>query len=107
MTAPFEKKLNDLRKSKGFSQEELAKVVGIHTNLLGLSELEETKSSNDIVASLSDRLGVSLDYFVEKTDTKLNIATLDKIVTIQKPHEEDSHCTYMSSMGLCSMLRTN
>ena len=37
---------------------------------------------------------------VGKTDTELDIATLDKIVTIQKLPEEDRHCIMYSLDGL-------
>jgi transcriptional regulator with XRE-family HTH domain len=100
MAATFGKRLNDLRKSKGFSQEELAKAVGIHTNVLGRYEREEVKPSIDVAASLADKLGVSLDYLVGKTDTELDKATLDKIVSLQKLPEEDRHCIMYSLDGL-------
>lgn len=100
MAITFGKRLNELRKNRGLSQEELAKAVGIHTNVLGRYEREEAKPSIDIAISLADKLGVSLDYLVGKTDTELDIATLDKIVTIQKLPEEDKHCIMYSLDGL-------
>lgn len=100
MAITFGKRLNELRKNRGLSQEELAKAVGIHTNVLGRYEREEAKPSIDIAISLAEKLGVSLDYLVGKTDTELDIATLDKIVSIQKLPEEDKHCIMYSLDGL-------
>lgn len=100
MAITFGKRLNELRKNRGLSQEELAKAVGIHTNVLGRYEREEAKPSIDIAISLAEKLEVSLDYLVGKTDTELDTATLDKIVTIQKLPEEDKHCIMYSLDGL-------
>jgi len=89
-----------LRKERKISQGELAKKVGIHPNVLGRYEREETTPSIDIVTKLSDALNVSLDYLVGKVDVELDKNLIEKIITIQKLPEEDKYCLMYSIDGL-------
>ena len=84
-----------LRKKRKISQGELAKSVGIHTNILGRYERGETTPNIDMVSKLADILGVSIDYLVGKTDIELDKSILNKVVTIQKlPVEDKDHIMY-------------
>ena len=85
----FDKNLSELRKSKKFSQEELAKKAGVHTNVLGRYERGEAKPSIDVALKLADALGVSLDFLVGKSDLQLDQDIITKILTIQKLPEQD------------------
>ncbi|MEM9681280.1 MAG: helix-turn-helix transcriptional regulator [Bacteroidota bacterium] len=85
----FAKSLSELRKAKKFSQEELAKTVGIHANVLGRYERGEAKPSIEIAINLADALGVSVDFLVGKSDLQLDQTIIDKILTIQKLPEQD------------------
>ena len=85
----FGKRLNELRKKSGLSQEELARKVGVHTNVLGRYEREEAKPSIDIATKLADSLNISLDYLIGKTNLELDSSILEKILTIQKLPDAD------------------
>jgi transcriptional regulator with XRE-family HTH domain len=85
----FEKILTELRKSKKLSQDQLAKKVGVHTNVLGRYERGEAKPSIDIAFKLADALEVSLDYLVGKSDLQLDKDIADKVLMIQKLPEKD------------------
>lgn len=85
----FDKQLSELRKAKKFSQEELAKLAGVHTNVLGRYERGEAKPSIEIAVKLAEALEVSLDFLVGKSDIELDKAIAEKIITIQKLPEQD------------------
>jgi transcriptional regulator with XRE-family HTH domain len=93
-------RLINLRKEKKIAQGELAKMVGIHPNVLGRYERGEATPSVDMAAKLADALGVSLDYLIGKTDVELDKSILDKIIAIQKLPEDDKHCIMYSIDGL-------
>lgn len=78
-----------MRKASKYSQEELAKLAGVHTNVLGRYEREEVKPSIDVATKLADALGVSLDYLTGKNDLHVDQVLLDKILSIQKLPETD------------------
>jgi len=91
----FNKRLSELRKAKKFSQEELAKKAGVHTNVLGRYERDEAKPSIDIALKLAEALGVSLDFLVGKSDLQINEEILTKILTIQKlPKQDREHLLF-------------
>lgn len=102
----FATRLTTLRKEKKIAQNELAKLVGIHPNVLGRYEREEAKPSVDMAVQLADALGVSLDYLVGKTDVELDQAILEKIITIQKLPDEDRACIMYSINGLIQHAKT-
>lgn len=85
----FSKRLSELRKAKKFSQEELAKMVGVHTNVMGRYERGEAKPSIEVAVNLAEALGVSVDYLVGKSDLQLDQDVLNKVLTIQKLPEQD------------------
>ena len=91
----FGLRLATLRKEKKIAQGELAKIVGIHANVLGRYEREEAKPSIDMAAKLADALGVSLDFLIGKTDIEMDTELRDKILTIQRlPNEEKKHVVF-------------
>jgi transcriptional regulator with XRE-family HTH domain len=60
------KRLLELRKSRGWSQPELAKKVGITDAIIGRYERGATTPSVDIAKRLADTLGVTLDHLVSE-----------------------------------------
>ncbi|MEM0941022.1 MAG: helix-turn-helix transcriptional regulator [Bacteroidota bacterium] len=91
----FGDRLNELRKKSKFSQEDLAKMAGVYTNVLGRYERGEAKPSIDVASKLADALGVSLDYLTGKSDLLIDEKGLDKILTIQKlPDSDQEHIMF-------------
>lgn len=91
----FGLRLASLRKEKKIAQGELAKIVGIHANVLGRYEREEAKPSVEMAAKLADALGISLDFLIGKTDIEMDMSIRDKILTIQRlPNEERQHIIF-------------
>lgn len=98
----FSKRLTELRKQKGFSQEELAKKVKIHPNIIGRYERGETSPALDVAFKLADILGVSLDYLTGKSDVLIDKALLDKLMMIHNmPTSDREHILF----ALDAMLR--
>lgn len=85
----FSKRLTELRKKKGYSQEELAKKVKIHPNIIGRYERGETTPALDVSFKLADVLDVSLDYLTGKSDVLIDKVVLDKLMTIGKLPDKD------------------
>ncbi len=85
----FAERLQELRKKNKFSQEELAKQVDIHVNVLGRYERGDSNPSIEVATKLADALNVSLDYLVGKTELLVDESITNKILTIQKLPEKD------------------
>lgn len=91
----FEKRLSELRKAKKISQGDLAKLVEVHTNVMGRYERGEAKPSIDIAVKLADALGVSVDYLTGKSDLQLDQNIINKILTLQKlPQKDREHILF-------------
>lgn len=85
----FAERLQELRKKHKFSQEELAKRVDIHVNVLGRYERADSMPSIEVAAKLADNLNVSLDYLVGKTELLIDEGITSKVLTLQKLPEKD------------------
>ena len=85
----FGKTVSELRKQHKISQEELAKNIGVHQNVIGRYEREEAKPSIDIATKLADIFKVSLDYLVGKTELLVDEDISNRILTIQKLPDTD------------------
>ncbi|QTY28269.1 helix-turn-helix transcriptional regulator [Flavobacterium sp. CS20] len=71
------------------SQGELAKQVGVHTNVMGRYERGEAKPSIDVAMKLADALGVSLDFLAGKSDQQIDQEIISKVLMIQKSPDQD------------------
>lgn len=85
----FGKRLQEERKKKGLSQEDIAKHLNTKAPVIGRYERDEMKPSIDVASKLADFLDVSLDYLVGNTDYELDKATLKRILEISKFSDKD------------------
>lgn len=85
----FGKRLQEARKNKNLSQEEIAKELNTKAPVIGRYERDEMKPSIEVATKLADLLEVSLDYLVGKTDVQLDKVTLNRILEVSKFNEED------------------
>ncbi|MFK7900274.1 MAG: helix-turn-helix domain-containing protein [Cyclobacteriaceae bacterium] len=85
----FGERLSLVRKRKKISQDELAKMIGVHAPVIGRYERGEVKPSIEVATKIADSLAVSLDYLVGHSDLLIEHATLDKIMDIQNLTEKD------------------
>lgn len=103
----FGTRLTAARKERKISQSDLAIKAGIHNNVLGRYEREETQPSIEMAAKLAEVLKVSLDYLVlGKTDVSIDQALLDKVLSIQQLPEEDREHIMYSIDGLILHAKT-
>lgn len=84
-----ERGLTEIRKNKKMSQDEVGKLVGVHSAVIGRYEREEVKPSIEMATQLAEALEVSLDYLVGSTDILLDKNIVAKILDIQKLKEND------------------
>lgn len=85
----FGERLSNIRKEKKMSQQELAKKVGIHANVLGRYERGEARPFVEMGVKLAQALGVSADYLLGNTELEIDSDTLKKIEEIAKLPEEN------------------
>jgi transcriptional regulator with XRE-family HTH domain len=85
----FDQILSTLRRARKLSQEELAKAIGVHTNVLGRYERGGTKPSIEVAAKIAEALGVSLDQLVGRADVQLDKSITDRVLTLQRLPEKD------------------
>ena len=102
----FSTRLITLRKEQKIAQNELAKQLGVHPNVLGRYERAETSPSIEIALKIANVLGVSLDYLLGKVDERVNDDILNKVLSIQKLPEEDKKCIMYSLDGLIQHAKT-
>lgn len=80
----FGKRLTEVRKNKGLSQEDLAKHLGTKSPVIGRYERDEMKPSIDTANKLAEHLGVSLDYLIGNIDVLLDTNTLNRVLEVQQ-----------------------
>ena len=76
-------RLKEVRKSKGLTQQDVAKYVGISQNNYSYWENGKVKIDNDSIKKLADLFNVSVDYLLGRdtpTHTLDNAYTPDAIV---------------------------
>ena len=61
---PLGDKLQQLRKNKGWSQEQLSKKIGAHQKYISRYENNSSKPSADTLRKLSEVFGVTVDYLL-------------------------------------------
>jgi transcriptional regulator with XRE-family HTH domain len=90
----FGKRLTELRKKAGLSQEELAAKLGTQGPAIGRYERETAKPTIEVAAKISKILGTSLDYLVGNTDLELNADTLTRIQQVDMLSGENKQVVY-------------
>ena len=85
----FGERLTAIRKEKKMSQGDLAKMVGIHANVLGRYERGEARPFVEMAVKLAEALSVSTDYLLGNTDADLDADTLKRLTEINLLPEED------------------
>lgn len=88
----FAKRLQSLRKDKGWSQPELGKIIGTSGAIIGRYERGEMTPSIDVARKLADALGVTLDYLVaekEQTNTLQDKGMLERWKALETLTPED------------------
>lgn len=70
-------RLEQLRNEKGFTKREMAKTLGIpYTTYVGY-ETGERGLNSEKIKKLSDKLGVSADYLIGRSEVRTPIITID------------------------------
>ena len=82
-------KIVDLRKKKGFSREELGKLVGTSGAVIGRYEREEITPSVEIANKIALALSISLDYLVGNVELELNDTLMEKVKEVNKMTDKD------------------
>lgn len=80
----FGKRLQDVRKRKNFSQEDLARMLNTKAPVIGRYERDEMKPSIEVAAKIAQFLDVSLDFLAGISDHELDSAVLKRIIDLQK-----------------------
>jgi len=85
----FGTRLLEVRKSRGFSQAELAELLNTKPPVIGRYERGEATPSIEVGLKLAKILGVSLDYLTGYTELELDQNALKRIEDISKIPEKD------------------
>jgi transcriptional regulator with XRE-family HTH domain len=85
-------KILALRKERGWSQQQLAKLLGTSGPIVGRYERGEMTPSVEVAKKLAETFGVTLDYLVDDTNRAANIkdkAMLQRMLEIEALDSED------------------
>jgi transcriptional regulator with XRE-family HTH domain len=88
----IDNKILMLRKKQGWSQQQLAKMVGTSGPIIGRYERGEMVPSVEVAKKLADIFAVTLDYLVDDTGKTVEIkdkAMLQRIIEIEALEQED------------------
>ncbi len=85
----FGSRLQQARKNKGLSQEELAKSLGTKGPAIGRYERDTMKPSIETAAKMAELLDVSLDWLVGHTDLELDKKMIQRIQQVTKMSPKD------------------
>ena len=97
----FGKRLFEVRKRRGFSQEELAGLLGTKGPAIGRYEREVAKPTIEVAAKLAKILNVSLDYLVGNSEQELDETTKTRILEVQKlPEDIKEKVFYMIDVSI-------
>lgn len=102
----FGKRLMEVRKERGLSQEDLATLIGTKGPAIGRYERGAANPTIEVAMRLADALDISLDYLVGKVDTALDAATLNRIKAISTLTEDDRNFILRAVDGLLRDIRT-
>lgn len=75
-----ENKIRDLRRSRGLSQAELAKIVGVAQNTLSYWENGKYDIDNKSLSIMADYFGVSVDYILGR---EISISNMNRIAALR------------------------
>lgn len=97
----FGKRLFEVRKKRGFSQEELAELLGTKGPAIGRYEREVAKPTIEVASKLAKILNVSLDYLVGNSDQELDEITKNRILEVQNlPEDIKEKVFYMIDVSI-------
>ena len=85
----FGERLQKARKDRKISQDELAKILGVHAPIIGRYERGEVKPSIEVATKIADALGVSLDYLTGLSDQLLDKQIVKQINELQELKDDD------------------
>jgi ribosome-binding protein aMBF1 (putative translation factor) len=90
----FGNRLQEARKNKGLSQEDVAQFLKTKAPVIGRYERDEMKPSIEVASKLADLLEISLDYLVGKTDIQVDKNIFKRIVEISKFSKDEKNHIY-------------
>jgi transcriptional regulator with XRE-family HTH domain len=85
----FSTKLKQLRKAKGFSQDELAEAIGVHKSHVSRYERGLAVPSIEVAKKIADTLNVALDHLVFEHSQINNDRELNKLFEQVSKLDED------------------
>lgn len=91
----FHQRLKQLRTEKGLSKGDLANLAGVHYSQIGRYEEKGATPSADIMAKISNALGVSSDFLMNGSSDDLADSSLtdkellNQFMAIEKMQEDD------------------
>lgn len=62
-------RINELRKSNGFSQQKLAEILNVHQTAISQWETSRTTPDIELASKMAQIFGVSLEYLLGKDET--------------------------------------
>ena len=78
------KRVAELRKKKGFSQSDLAKIVGISYAQVGRYEIKGTQPPAEVLKKIADALDTTVDYLINGDTDEKAMSTLKDAELLQQ-----------------------
>jgi transcriptional regulator with XRE-family HTH domain len=94
-----------LRKRKGLSQAELAKLTGLNADMIDHYEYDAKKIYAGNLISIADALNVSLDYLTGRINDPVEIVNLKRVVDIQNLPDFPKECAYRTMDAMINSVK--
>ncbi|EHQ92188.1 helix-turn-helix domain-containing protein [Desulfosporosinus youngiae] len=78
-------RLKELRAKKQITQEELGKIAGVTTSMIGMYEIDARKPSFEVIEKIADYFNVTVDYILGRESSAEN----EKLKPLTPKEEKD------------------
>jgi len=109
---PFAEKLSTFRNNKGYTQQEMAKKIGIGIAQIRRYEAGKSSPTLEVIRNIAKTLGVSTDELIFDRDDELSSAKISdrklleqfEMIAKLNPHDKDAVKTILESVIIKSKL---
>lgn len=94
----FAERLKDLRTKRGYSQQDLAKKLGISKSTISMLEVGSRQPSKEMMELIADFFNVTLDYLMGKDDVSFYFFTPEQSDLLVKLSADESLYTLVEKV---------
>lgn len=83
------KRIKELRTKRKVTQEELGKIVGVTTSMIGMYEIGARNPSFEVIEKIADYFGVTVDYLLGRENASVTPANIPSGIYLRLAREAE------------------